>query len=130
MAQGRRRYGKGRRTDRRNRDRQSRGRDRSAVQRDVEYDRSAGRRRSAYGRAHRYHQEIAFFGIGRVSMKILCANWQAADEAELERKHYPDIEFILARSTNERAAELDPSICRVVDAVINYSPTHNVAAAS
>ncbi len=63
-------------------------------------------------------------------MKILCANWQAADEAELERKHYPDIEFILARSTNEKAAELDPSICRTVDAVINYSPTHNVAAAS
>ena len=63
-------------------------------------------------------------------MKILCANWQAADEAELEREHYPDIEFILARSTNEKAAKLDPSICRTVDAVINYSPTHNVAAAS
>ena len=34
-------------------------------------------------------------------MKILCANWQAADDAELERRHYPDIELILARSTNE-----------------------------
>lgn len=62
-------------------------------------------------------------------MKILCANWQAADEAELEREHYPDIEFILARSTNDKAAELDPAVCREVDAVINYSPTHNVAAA-
>jgi D-3-phosphoglycerate dehydrogenase / 2-oxoglutarate reductase len=62
-------------------------------------------------------------------MKILCANWQAADEAELEREHYPDIEFILARSTNDKAAKLDPAICRAVDAVINYSPTHNVAAA-
>lgn len=62
-------------------------------------------------------------------MKILCANWQAADEAELERQHYPDIEFILARSTNDKAAELDPAVCREVDAVINYSPTHNVAAA-
>jgi len=61
-------------------------------------------------------------------MKILCANWQAADEAELERKHYPDVEFILARSTNEAAAKLDPETCRNVDAVINYSPTHNVAA--
>ncbi|MBN9259079.1 MULTISPECIES: C-terminal binding protein [unclassified Mesorhizobium] len=62
-------------------------------------------------------------------MKILCANWQAADEAELERQHYPDIEFILARSTNDKAAALDPAMCREVDAVINYSPTHNVAAA-
>ena len=62
-------------------------------------------------------------------MKILCANWQAADEAELERQHYPDIEFVLARSTNDKAAELDPAVCREVDAVINYSPTHNVAAA-
>ncbi|RUU60421.1 C-terminal binding protein, partial [Mesorhizobium sp. M2C.T.Ca.TU.002.02.1.1] len=42
-------------------------------------------------------------------MKILCANWQAADEAELEREHYPDIEFILARSTNDKAAALDPA---------------------
>jgi D-3-phosphoglycerate dehydrogenase/C-terminal binding protein len=61
-------------------------------------------------------------------MKILCANWQSADEAELEREHYRDIEFILARSTNDEAAKLDPAICRTVDAVINYSPTHNVAA--
>jgi D-3-phosphoglycerate dehydrogenase len=62
-------------------------------------------------------------------MKILCANWQSADEAEPEREHYRDIEFILARSTNGKAADLDPAICQVVDAVINYSPTHNVAAA-
>lgn len=61
-------------------------------------------------------------------MKILCANWQAADEAELERQHYPDIEFFLARSTNDEPARLDPAVCRDVDAVINYSPTHNVAA--
>lgn len=61
-------------------------------------------------------------------MKILCANWQADDEAELEREHYPDIELILARSTNDRAAGLDPAVCQEVDAVINYSPTHNVAA--
>ena len=62
-------------------------------------------------------------------MKILCANWQAADEAELEREHYPDIEFTLAQSTNDKAAVLDPAVCEAVDAVINYSPTHNVAAA-
>ena len=61
-------------------------------------------------------------------MKILCANWQAADDAELERKHYPEVEFILARSTNDKAADLDPEMCKSVDAVINYSPTHNVQA--
>ena len=44
-------------------------------------------------------------------MKILCANWQAADEAELEREHYPDIEFILASSTTDKAAALDPAVC-------------------
>lgn len=62
-------------------------------------------------------------------MKILCANWQAADDAELERKHYPDVEFVLARSTNDKAADLDPVVCEAVDAVINYSPTHHVASA-
>ena len=61
-------------------------------------------------------------------MKILCANWQAADDAELERAEYPDVELILARSTNEKAADLDPAVCASVDAVINYSPTHNVNA--
>ncbi|MDO9307001.1 MAG: C-terminal binding protein, partial [Mesorhizobium sp.] len=61
-------------------------------------------------------------------MRILCANWQAADDAELEREHYPDIDFVLARSTNEKSADLDPELCKSVDAVINYSPTHNVAA--
>jgi D-3-phosphoglycerate dehydrogenase/C-terminal binding protein len=59
-------------------------------------------------------------------MKILCVNWQAADEADLERKHYRDVEFILARSTTDVAAKLDPEMCKTVDAVINYSPTLNV----
>lgn len=60
-------------------------------------------------------------------MKILCANWQVADDAELEREHYRDVEFILARSTTDRAAPLDPAMCAEVDAVINYSPTLNVS---
>ena len=59
-------------------------------------------------------------------MKIYCVNWQAADEAELERKHYPDVEFIIARSTTDVAATLDPEIAKTVDAVINHSPTLNV----
>lgn len=60
-------------------------------------------------------------------MKIMCANWQNADEGELERKHYPEIELVIARSTNDAAATLDPEVAKTVDAVINYSPTHNVA---
>jgi D-3-phosphoglycerate dehydrogenase / 2-oxoglutarate reductase len=59
-------------------------------------------------------------------MKILCVNWQATDEAELERQHYPDVDFILARSNKNDAAALDPAVCETVDAVINYSPTLNV----
>ncbi len=47
-------------------------------------------------------------------MKILCVNWQAADDAELERQHYPDVEFILARSTANVAAVLDPEVAKTV----------------
>lgn len=61
-------------------------------------------------------------------MRILCANWQVEDDAELEREHYPDFDFVLARSSTDVAAALDPEICAEVDAVINYSPTLNVAA--
>jgi D-3-phosphoglycerate dehydrogenase/C-terminal binding protein len=60
-------------------------------------------------------------------VKILCANWQADDAAELERGTYPDIEFILMPSSTDQAAVLDPAVCADVDAVINYSPTLNVA---
>ena len=59
-------------------------------------------------------------------MKILCVNWQASDDAELERQHYPDIEFILARSSIDTAATIDPAVAGTVDAVINYSPSLNV----
>lgn len=60
-------------------------------------------------------------------MRILCANWQNADDGELERRHYPDIELVIARATNAAAAAIDPDVAKSVDAVINYSPTHNVA---
>ena len=59
-------------------------------------------------------------------MKILCVNWQAGDDAELERQHYPDVEFILARSSVDTAASIDPAVAGTVDAVINYSPSLNV----
>lgn len=45
-------------------------------------------------------------------MMIYCVNWQAADEAELERTHYPDSEFVLARSTINVAASLDPELAK------------------
>jgi lactate dehydrogenase-like 2-hydroxyacid dehydrogenase len=60
-------------------------------------------------------------------MKIYCVNWQAADDAQLERQHYPNVEFILARSTTDIAATLDPAVAATVDAVINHSPTLKVA---
>ncbi|MEO9228777.1 MAG: hypothetical protein ABI216_07505 [Devosia sp.] len=55
-------------------------------------------------------------------MKILCVNWQASDDADLELQHYLDIEVILARSSVDTAARLDPEVANTVDAVINYSP--------
>lgn len=60
--------------------------------------------------------------------RILCANWQNPDDAALEREHFPGVEFMLARSTADVAAVLDPADCALADAVINYSPTLAVAA--
>lgn len=59
-------------------------------------------------------------------MKILCVNWHNADEAALEREHYPDVEFVIARATNDAPARLDPADCETAEAVINYSATHHV----
>lgn len=59
-------------------------------------------------------------------MRILGVNWQYADEAELERQHFPDVEFIVARSTADVASVLDPELCKTVDGVINYSASLNV----
>lgn len=61
-------------------------------------------------------------------MKILCANWQNPDDGELERQHYPQIEVVIARSSADVAAKLDPAVCAEVDAVINYSATLSVGA--
>jgi len=60
--------------------------------------------------------------------RILCANWQNPDDAVLEREHFPGVEFMLARSSADVAAVLDPADCALADAVINYSPTLPVAA--
>jgi D-3-phosphoglycerate dehydrogenase/C-terminal binding protein len=61
-------------------------------------------------------------------MKILCANWQAADNAELERQHYPGIEFILQRTPPGSLTPVPPEALREADAVINYSATQHVGA--
>lgn len=56
-------------------------------------------------------------------MKILCVNWQAADDGEIERQEYRNVELVIARSTADVPATLDPQACRNADAVINYSAT-------
>jgi phosphoglycerate dehydrogenase-like enzyme len=61
-------------------------------------------------------------------MKILCANWQAADDAELERKQYPGIEFILLRTSPGSLTPVPGEALRDADAVINYSATQHVGA--
>ena len=61
-------------------------------------------------------------------MKILCANWQAADDAELEHAHYPDIEFILQRTPAGSITPVAPAALAEADAVINYSATQFVGA--
>jgi phosphoglycerate dehydrogenase-like enzyme len=61
-------------------------------------------------------------------MKILCANWQAPDEAELELAHYPNIEFILQRTPAGSLSPVPPGALADADAVINYSATQFVGA--
>jgi phosphoglycerate dehydrogenase-like enzyme len=62
-------------------------------------------------------------------IKILCANWQAADDAELERQHYPDVEFILQRTPPGSLTPVTAPALREADAVINYSATQHVGGA-
>jgi len=59
-------------------------------------------------------------------MRILCANWYGTDDAAVERRHYPDIDFIVARAPEGEASPLPPAL-RDVDAIINYSPTADLA---
>jgi lactate dehydrogenase-like 2-hydroxyacid dehydrogenase len=61
-------------------------------------------------------------------VKIFCANWQAADDAELERARYPEIEFILQRTPAGSTTPVEPTALAAADAVINYSATQLVGA--
>lgn len=56
-------------------------------------------------------------------MKILCTNWEAADEGVLEREHFPDVELIIQKTPADPTGFLSTELCRSVDAVVNYSPT-------
>src|SRR5665213_3376854 len=61
-------------------------------------------------------------------MRILCANWYGAGDADFERRLFPKIEFIVARAREGEMSPLPEAVCREVDAVINYSPTADLAA--
>ena len=59
-------------------------------------------------------------------MRVLCANWYATDDAAVERKFFPGIDFIVARAPEGEASSL-PANVRDVDAIINFSPTADFA---
>ena len=59
-------------------------------------------------------------------MKILCTNWEAADDGELERRSFPDVEFIIVKTPADPTGVLSDELCRSVDAVVSYSPTRKL----
>ena len=59
-------------------------------------------------------------------MRILCANWYGTDDAVVERRHFPDVDFILARALEGESSPL-PVTTRNVDAIVNYSPSADLA---
>ncbi len=62
-------------------------------------------------------------------MRILCTNWEAADEGELERGAFPDVELVIRKTPADPTGMLTPELCRSVDAVVNYSPTKHLGIA-
>jgi D-3-phosphoglycerate dehydrogenase / 2-oxoglutarate reductase len=61
-------------------------------------------------------------------MKIFCANWQAHDDALLERERFPGIDFVLQRTALGSVDAVPASALHEADAVINYSATQLVGA--
>jgi len=59
-------------------------------------------------------------------MRILCANWYGSHDADLERRLFPDIEFLVARGA-EGTSTPTPTQMRDADAVINYSAVADLA---
>ena len=61
-------------------------------------------------------------------IRLLCANWNHADDAELERKHFPGVAFELCKSPIGASAPIPPELAKTADAVINYSGVANLSA--
>ena len=59
-------------------------------------------------------------------MRILCANWYGSHDADLERRLFPDIEFLVARGAEGTSTPTPPQM-RDADAVINYSAVADLA---
>jgi phosphoglycerate dehydrogenase-like enzyme len=60
-------------------------------------------------------------------MRVLCANWYGSHDADLERRLFPGIEFLLARGSEGTSSPLPEALCRDADAVINYSAVADLA---
>jgi len=60
------------------------------------------------------------------TVRILCANWYGMDDAALERRLFPNIDFIIARAPEGKPSPL-PEATRDADAIINYSATADLA---
>jgi D-3-phosphoglycerate dehydrogenase len=61
------------------------------------------------------------------TVRILCANWSGADDAAVERRLFPKIDFMVAGAPEGESSPLPEAICRDADAIINYSSTANLA---
>ncbi len=60
---------------------------------------------------------------------VLCANWTARDDAELERRWFPDLTFNLHRRIPGQDAELRPDWVASANAVVNYSASEGLGTA-
>jgi D-3-phosphoglycerate dehydrogenase len=56
-------------------------------------------------------------------LKILCTNWESADDGDLERSRFPGVDFLIRRTPSDPADALPTELCAEADAVISYSAT-------
>jgi lactate dehydrogenase-like 2-hydroxyacid dehydrogenase len=60
-------------------------------------------------------------------IRILCANWNHQDDAELERQHFPGVAFDLCRSAIGASAAIPLDLAQSADAVVNYSGVSQIS---
>ena len=60
-------------------------------------------------------------------IRIAGANWNHPDDAELERKHFPDVALELCRSATGVSAPIPAELAETADAVINYSGVAHIS---